>query len=660
MTKPPPEATLHFTLADLAISPLNVRFNEADANAVEALSASIVEQGLLEQLLIHPAPEGAKWAKRTKACAKYGQTEPAAFGVLAGGRRYRAIRLAVERGLLPADFPIRAVIKDLSDKQIVLLSLSENLLRRDLQGYEVHAAIAKLRALGMSIDDIARNLGEAPGWVAQQARLGDLHPPIFEAYAAGTIDVEQARAFAATEDLALQAAAWEHFGRRHSYERQPHQIRAFYKVGDHQLAKLLRLVGEDAYRAAGGLFELDLFAGDQQHRGRIADEELLQRLAEEKLDAFRAGVRAEAQRRDLRFAAHPPQHHGFNDTSLEIYVDKPRDLTLTSKLAAIPDDAICATLEIADTGKPIVRFWWASRKAKADFEGGKVPTSRASELLGGKDLETEALTNPGLYAKDARAIARDEHGFSSTGLEVCLSIRRDILRWGLVTEAHANGGLATHFVIFAMLRAELGKESAAQLGVRQLSTAYGQEDVEDRELVKAYCETVARDTFAFEVERLIAADWMTEKDLGKAFAAYLQIGLGAQDRAAAVLAGLLLKRSANAPGFKVPLHDALAEQLGLDAEQARRAWTPDHHFAGLMPKLKRMELAQPFVPADAFRQWKTLADKPLAAATAHVLAAQPDWVHPVVSFDFEGFGSSDQLIAAEKQTQAEARREEVA
>ena len=643
MTKPPPEATLHFTLADLAISPLNVRFNEADANAVEALSASIVEQGLLEQLLIHPAPEGAKWVRRTKACAKYGQTEPAAFGVLAGGRRYRAIRLAVERGLLPADFPIRAVIKDLSDQQIVLLSLSENLLRRDLQGYEVHAAIARLRALGMSIDEIARNLGQAPGWVAQQARLGDLHPPIFEAYAAGTIDVEQARAFAATEDLALQAAAWEHFGRRPSYERQPQQIRAFYKVGDHQLAKLLRLVGEDAYRAAGGLFELDLFAGDQQHRGRIADEELLQRLAEEKLDTFRAGIRVAAQRRDLRFAAQPPQHHGFNDTSLEIYVDSAAELDVL-----LPDDAICATLEIADTGKPIVRFWWASRKAKADFEGGKAPAPRRStELLGGRELETEALTNPRLYAKDARAIARDEHGFSSTGLEVCLSIRRDILRWGLLTEAHANGGLAERFVIFAMLRAELGKESAAQLGVRQLTTAYGQEDNEDRELVKAFCQSPARYAFEAEVERVMAAGWMTEKDLGKAFADFLGAGLGAYDRAAAVLAGLLLKRSANAPGFKVPLHDALAEQLGLDAQQARRAWTPDHHFTGLLPKLKRMELAQPFVPADAFRQWKTLADKPLAAAAAHVLAAQADWVHPVVSFDFEGFAPEVETRVAE-------------
>lgn len=642
MTKPPPEATLHFTLADLAISPLNVRFNEADANAVEALSASIVEQGLLEQLLIHPAPEGAKWAKRTKACAKYGQTEPAAFGVLAGGRRYRAIRLAVERGLLSADFPIRAVIKDLSDQQIVLLSLSENLLRRDLQGYEVHAAIARLRALGMSIDDIARNLGQAPGWVAQQARLGELHPPIFQAYAAGTIDVEQARAFAATSDLALQAAAWEHFARRQNWERQPHQIRAFYKVGDHQLAKLLRLVGEDAYRAAGGLFELDLFAGDQQHHGRIADEELLQRLAEEKLDAFRAGIRVAAQRRDLRFAAQPPQHHGYNDTSLEIYVDSAADLDVL-----LPDEAICATLEVIETGKPIVRFWWASRKAKADFEGGKVPASAGGTPAEERELESDALVSPALYGKDARAIARDEHGLSASGLEVCRSIRRDILRWALLRDSEAGGSLGQDFVIFALLRSKLGTTGASELGVLKLETPFYARDEEDAELVKAYCQNGGREDFTYWVEALIAADWMTEKDLGKAFDAFLGLRYFERGRAAAVLAGLLLKRSANAPGFKVPLHDALAKELGLDAEQARRAWTPDHHFAGLMPKLKRMELAQPFVPADAFRQWKTLADKPLAAATAHVLAARPDWVHPVVSFDFEGFAPDTETRVAE-------------
>lgn len=625
MTTPPPDPTIHLTLADLAISPLNVRFNEADANAVEALSASIAEQGLLEQLLIHPAPEGAKWAKRSKTCKVTGQMEPASFGVLAGGRRYRAIRLAIGNGLLPADFPIRCVIKDLSDQQIVLLSLSENLLRRDLQGYEVHAAIARLRGLGMSIEDIARNLGQSAGWVAQQARLGELHPPIFAAYQTGAIDVEQARAFAATEDLALQAQAWEHFARRQTWERQPHHIRAFYKVGDHQLAQLLRLVGEDAYRAAGGHFELDLFAGEQQHRGRVADEALLQKLAEERLDKERARIRAEAQRANLRFATQPPQRHGFNDTALEIWVEQPADLD-----PAIPDEAMVATLEIADAGKPIVQFWWASRKAQQDFESGKAPAS-------GKPTPASAPDRTPYNDGEARRIARDAHGLSASGLEVCRSIRRDILRWALLRDAEAGGALGQDFVIFALLRAKLAATGASELGVLALETPFYARDEEDPELVKAYCQNAGREDFRYWVEALIAAEWMTEKDIGKAFAAFIRLQYFDKERAAAVLAGLLLKRSANAPGFKVPLHDALAQELGLDATQARRAWTPDHHFTGLFPKLKRMEFAQAHVPADAFRGWSKLADTPLAAATAHVLATQPDWVHTVIAFDFEGF-----------------------
>lgn len=632
MTTPPPDTTVHLTLADLAISPLNVRYNESDANAVEALSSSIVEQGLLEQLLIHPAPEGAKWAKRTKQCSNFGQTEPASFGVLAGGRRYRAIRLAIGNGLLPADFPVRCVIKDLSDQQIVLLSLSENLLRRDLQGYEVHAAIARLRGLGMTIGEIARNLGQSSDWVAQQARLGELHPPIFAAYSAGEIDVEQARAFAATEDPVLQVRAWEHFARRQNWERQPQHIRAFYKVGDVMLAKLLRFVGEDAYRAAGGHFELDLFAADQDHRGRVADEDLLQRLAELALERCRTEIRLQAQRRDLRFAAQPPQRHGYSDTALEIHVDTPADLD-----PRIPDEALVATLEVTTGGKAVHRFWWASRKAKDDFERGRAPASGAAASASEIELVSQGLDRHSPLATDARKVARDEHGLSSSGVEVCRSIRRDILRWGLLTEAQAGGALGQDFVVFALLRTKLAAARVADLGILQLETPFYARDEEDMELVAAYCQSTARDAFKAEVEALIAADWMTEKDPGKAFNTFVALQYYEKERAAAVLAGILLKRSANAPGFKVPLHDALAEALGLDAEQFRRAWTPDHHFTGLFPKLKRLEFAQPHVPADAFKGWAKLADTPLAAAAAHVLAARPDWVHTVISFDFHGF-----------------------
>lgn len=71
-----------FTIDQLAISPLNVRFNEVAIEKVDALRAQIVAEGLLQPLVIHPVPKRAKWAGK------------AGYGVFAGGRRCRAIRAA--------------------------------------------------------------------------------------------------------------------------------------------------------------------------------------------------------------------------------------------------------------------------------------------------------------------------------------------------------------------------------------------------------------------------------------------------------------------------------------------------------------------------------------------------------------------------------------
>ena len=49
-----------FTHDQLVKSPLNVRTNDEDANAVDALSASIVAEGLLAPLVVHPLDGRAK------------------------------------------------------------------------------------------------------------------------------------------------------------------------------------------------------------------------------------------------------------------------------------------------------------------------------------------------------------------------------------------------------------------------------------------------------------------------------------------------------------------------------------------------------------------------------------------------------------------------
>ncbi|MEM6907199.1 MAG: ParB/RepB/Spo0J family partition protein [Pseudomonadota bacterium] len=618
------------TITDLAVSPLNVRFNERDACAVDALAASIVAEGLLQPLLVHPAPTEADWAS--------GDGERATFGVLAGGRRYRAICKAIANDELPADFLIRCHVRDLSDAEIVLLSLSENLLRRDLNGYEVHAAIARLSLLGMTEQQIAHQLGQEVKWVQRQARLGTLHPPIFEAYCAGSIDVEQARAFGATEDLELQAIAWDHFERKPNYVRLPTRIRQFYKVGDFETAKLIRFVGAETYRSAGGRYELDLFNDVEEQRGRVLDEDLLAKLSEAKLKLVRAGIKEKAGWRDLTFAAEPPKRAGHTDTALEIHVDSPADLP-SAVPADTPDQALVATIAMTQSGSPIVRFWWSSRKAKAESTAKPAGSGGRSERLDVAD--DRAVDNPGIYSQDARAIARDAQGLSATSLEVMRTIRRDVLRWGLLQNWAAGGRLANDLIIFSLLRQELGPDRVAQAGMRPLGASSAGLDQDDRQLAQDFCQSPAREQFEYEVEQLIGAQWITEPNTSAALEIFVHLDRDNKARAAAVLAGLMLLRSVNSPGFKIPIHDTLAQLIGLDASQFRRSWTPDSGFAGLFPKMKRMELVQPFVEARALKSWTNYDDRTLARETAHVMCEQANWVHPLVSFDFEGFAIDD-------------------
>ena len=105
------------TIDQLRLSRLNVRTNIIDCNATEGLERSILAHGLMLPLLVHPL-----------AGKRRGVT---LYGVHAGGRRYRSIRALVDRGDLPADWPIEVVVQQLSDAELIERSTAENLLRRN-------------------------------------------------------------------------------------------------------------------------------------------------------------------------------------------------------------------------------------------------------------------------------------------------------------------------------------------------------------------------------------------------------------------------------------------------------------------------------------------------------------------------------------------------
>ncbi len=625
-----------FTIDQLAVSPLNVRFNEEDCKAVDALAASIVEEGLIHGLTLHTIEGEPEWARLADGTW-------ASFGVYAGGRRSRAIRKAVDDGRLARDYPIAGKVRDLPEAEIILLSLEENLHRRELRGYEVHRAIARAAQCGLSPEQISAKSGQAIDWVRRQLRLGELAPEIFQAYVCGSIDVEQAQAFGATDDHDLQRAAFDHLLQLPTYHRSPSAVRTFMKVGDAELKRLLLFVGETVYRGRGGRFELDLFAAEESDRGRIVDESLLRELAEERMAGLRDQVRALVGERDLRFQPAPPTYSGYTDQSLRIDCFDGAKPPSRSPVARHPVESVVAVIEIEREGEWACSFWWASRAAKgaADKKSAPKGTSPARSAdfapSGGEALHRGDT----IYGDKAHEIVRDEHGLTKDGLQVMRSLRTGLLRGLLLLSAKRGESVARDYLTWAQLREALGKQGAdseEKLGARGLSreeyaACHG---AEPRELVKPYlAEQNAGELWADAIEQVKRCQWITLEDHVNAFRAYLDAPESEKRTAEAVLAGLALVRSANSPGWQVAVHDALAIELDGSDDVLRLLFKPTPGFAGQFTKMKRLEIAQPFVGREQFKGWKKLKDKDLSNAVAGVLQKADgacNWIHPLLTF----------------------------
>ncbi|BBC72890.1 conserved hypothetical protein [Altererythrobacter sp. B11] len=619
-----------FTHAQLVISPLNVRQNREDAEATEALEASILAHGLIYPLTVHPLPDGT-------------------HGVLAGGRRHRAIGQLIGRGDLPTDWPIDAVVRDLPPAEITELSLSENLLRRELRPYEVHAAIARARAQGASVEEIATRTGQRVEWVRQQLRLGELAPEIFAAYAEGQLSIDEARAYAATEDQELQLLAWRHLSTRPQWEHHANAIRAFLKIGDRELEKLLRFVGDEAYRSAGGRFELDLFADGPEERGRVTDETLLRQLAETRLAEHRDRIRQKTGRKDLRFAAAPPQNAGTTDWSLKLDPDY-----RAGRKIVLPAGDIVATIAIAAAGDVETSFWWASRKARkeasrAERTGDKdAASSGATPVVPATGQKVTGADAFGDYtaAQAARLSAKDEHGLTADGLQIVRSLRRMMLRNVLVFEP--SGTVARDYLIWSLLRQELGGASQQDTGTRPIASHWTARDDEPADLVRDFFaeELVAR-SWDVMVAGAASLPFMKEPDPAASLASYVALDESEKNLCAGVLAGLALIRSANVPGWRVAAHDKMAELAGGSDAMLRQYWQPSPAFLSLFPKMKRLELAQPHVDADSFRAWPKLPDKTLSGAAAGALEhAEGDWMHPALTFNVAAEPAGEESPAA--------------
>lgn len=639
-------SSTYLHVGQLALSPFNVRTNQADATATAALEASILADGLLHALQVHPLHDHA--SPRAAAPATDAPRTDMLWGVFAGGRRLRSIQNLIARGALPADYLVRVdVHAGYSEGQLIEKSLAENMLRRDLRDYELCAGIRRAFDKGERIESIAQALGQEPATVKRWLRIGQLAAPIFDALRAEQISLDQARAFGSIEDEQLQRAAFDHFQPLQPWQKTPERIRAWLKVGDRELDRLLRFVGEQAYRAAGGGYALDLFADDAAQRGRVTDEQLVRRMAEDKLAGTRADLRRRAGR-DVRFVPKPPQSD-FDVADASLHIDaRPGARHAGDDSIILPDGDVVGCLTIGEAGEPEVSWWWASRAAK--YGNHKAGLRAQTRTSGPSGVNLAALPDGAalLYTRspaalEANAAIREEEGLAAETVEIMKSMRRAIMRAALVDETtEQSGAIGRDYFIWSQLRAQLAIGQPAQsLGVVALhGLDAGPEG--GREFVAAM---PAAQRWGLALSNLTQRPFISNPDLPAAFRAYMIEPEEVKDLAGAVLAGLTLRRSLAAPGYDLPIHDELAAFLDLhDAARIRAYWTPTEALLERIPVKQRLAIAEPFVERAAFAPWSRLKSAKLTRMVLDVVTGTAagmrdamrdratSWVHPLLTF----------------------------
>jgi ParB family transcriptional regulator, chromosome partitioning protein len=259
-------------LHKLKPSDANVRKTGREAG-IEELAASIAAHGLLHPLTV--APE----------IGRSGQPN-GKFGVVAGGRRFAALRLLVQQNRLPKDAPIPCLpITDAG----VEVSLAENVTQAPMHPADQYEAFATLHLQGMTAEDIGARFGIAARAVKQRLRLGAASPVLIALYRAGDMTLDQLMAFCLTDDHAMQERVWGSL----SYNKEPYLIRRL--LTEDQVPYTDRravFVGLEAYEASGGVITRDLFSQDEG-QGFIADPALLEQLVGMKLEQIAEAVRRE-------------------------------------------------------------------------------------------------------------------------------------------------------------------------------------------------------------------------------------------------------------------------------------------------------------------------------------------------------------------------------
>ena len=153
-----------------------------DDGAMTELADSIAQHGVLQPILVRPLLSGG-------------------YQIVAGERRWRASRMA---GLTT----VPAVIRDLTDSEVMQLALIENLQRQDLNPLEEALGYQTLMTeYGLTQEEASKSVGRSRPAIANAMRLLSLSKEVLPLVEDGTLSAGHARALLPISDPAEQLKA---------------------------------------------------------------------------------------------------------------------------------------------------------------------------------------------------------------------------------------------------------------------------------------------------------------------------------------------------------------------------------------------------------------------------------------------------------------------
>jgi ParB family transcriptional regulator, chromosome partitioning protein len=165
---------LHLPVETIHPNPRQPR-KRFEPEAAEGLAASIRLQGILQPIVVRRRLEGG-------------------FELIAGERRWRAARAAG----VPT---LPALVRDVEDKDSLLLGLVENVAREQLSAVEEARAYASLvDEFELSLGDVAERVGRSKPSVSNRLRLLELPEEVLWMLARGDLSEGHARAVLSLSD----------------------------------------------------------------------------------------------------------------------------------------------------------------------------------------------------------------------------------------------------------------------------------------------------------------------------------------------------------------------------------------------------------------------------------------------------------------------------